>query len=398
MSRPGGRAKWYDNPQTTRVPCGAEREGKEGVSDMIGLRELRRIGWTVALCGALGTAGCNTRPEMPRTRWYEKPVRTLTVDTADAAETQAAVEVETARKQYLLDLSLLLEYYETTGNVTKGRWAKKELTNLNEAHDFTFAGITPPPDPQGTLTPDMKERALLENVTDSREKYLTSLDALAQYYEKKNEEFKARMIHTALARFFREETYLFLHRVEVPPETLEPCKIIPRANELYDRALAMYEQGARSFPVVDYPRQRQALGMFLRLVRQYPRSTRIASAAYYIGKIYSEYFREPYLAVQWYIRAWTWDPYLPFPARYEAAVLCQEKLGEKAKALELFRESLDHEQAYEANCKDARERIQKLTEELEFIPPLPVPKAENIPPKPLPRPPVEAKPPASPGQ
>ncbi|MBN1943023.1 MAG: hypothetical protein JW849_06990 [Phycisphaerae bacterium] len=342
------------------------------------------INLAVALFVAMLSAGCNTRPDMPKTKWYGKPVRTLTVDAGDAEEARSAVAVETARKRYYHDLMLLSEYYETTGNVTKGRWAQKELNNLSEAQDFTFVGIDPPPDPQGALPADAKERMLLENVTNAREDYLDALDDLATFYEKKNDDFKARMIQTALARFFAEETYLFLHRVEVPPETLEPCKIIPRANEMYDRALALYEKGARSLPV-DFPSLRQALGTFLRLVRRYPQSTRIASAAYHIGKIYGDFFHEPYLAVQWYVRAWTWDPYLPFPARYEAAVLCQEKLGEKAKALELFRESLAREAPYEANCKDARERIGKLSEEMEYTPPLPVPKAENIPPKPLPR-------------
>lgn len=345
---------------------------------MNGDNQAIRVFGTVALFCAFMTAGCNTRPDMPRTQWYEKPVKTLTVNANDAEEVQAVVDVETVRKRYHHDLSLLLEYYEKTGNVTKGRWAKKELVNLVESQDFSFVGITPPPDPEGVLPEGARERGLLENVTDSREEYLSNLDALAQFYEQRNDDFKAKMIQTALARFFVEETYLFMHRVEVPPEHLEPCKIIPRANELFDRALVLYEKGSTSIPI-DYPRLRQSQGMFLRLVRRYPQSTRIASAAYYIGKMYTDWFHEPYLGVQWYQRAWTWDPYIPLPARYEAGVACQETLRERDRALEYLRASLKHEQPYEANCKDAKERIKKIVDEMEFTPPIPDPGKDNVP-------------------
>jgi tetratricopeptide (TPR) repeat protein len=343
--------------------------GKRSIG-MNGDNQTIRIGGTVALLCVFIIAGCNSRPDMPKTKWYGKPVKTLTVDSGDAEEVAEAEAVETTRKRYYHFLMMLSEYYDKTGNVTKGRWADRELANLTEAQDFTFVGITPPPDPQDVPTADAGERTLIENVTLARDDYLQALDDLAQFYEKKNDDFKARMVQTALARFFDEETYLYLHKVEVPPPTLEPCKIIPRANEMYDRALSLYQQGGRSFPTVDYPRQRQALGMFLRLVRKYPQSTRIASAAYYIGQIYAKYFDEPYLAVQWYQRAWTWDPYLPLPARYEAAVVCQEKLGEKRKALKLLHESLIHELPYEGNCKDAKERIKKLEEQIEYTPPI----------------------------
>ncbi|MBN1554523.1 MAG: hypothetical protein JXA11_07240 [Phycisphaerae bacterium] len=340
---------------------------------MISQYKVTRIGGFIALLAVLTTAGCDDRPDMPRTQWYKKPVKTLTVDVSDAREVQAAQDVEAARKRYYHDLMLLSDYYENIGNVTKGRWARTELNNLTEAQDFTFAGVTPPPDPQGALPADPNENGLVENVTVSRENYLQTLETLAEFYETKNDDFKARMVQTALARFFDEETFLYLHKVTVPPENLEPCRIIPRANEMYSRALELYEKGAKSLPTVDYPRQRQALGMFVRLVRRYPQSTRIAAAAYYIGKLYAEYFDEPYLAVQWYQRAWTWDPYMPLPARYEAGVVCQEKLSERKKAVEFLRASLIHEQPYEANCKDARERIAKLTEELQYTPPIPEP-------------------------
>lgn len=336
-----------------------------------GKNKARPIALLLALGGVFVLAGCDTRPDMPKTKWYKKPVKVLTVDASDVAEVQAAVAVETARKRYYHDLMLLSEYYEKTGNLTKGRWATRELQNLTEAQDFAFAGIVPPPEPPTALPAQPRERRLVENVIDARENYLKQLDELAQFYEKKNDEFKAKMIHTALARFFEEETYLYLHKVEVPPANLEPCKILPRANEMFDRALSLYDEAKRSFLTRDYPKQRQALGIFLRLVRQYPQSTRIASAAYYIGQIYADDFDEPYLALQWYERAWTWDPYLPYPARYEAGVLCQEKLGEKAKALKLLQSCLVHEQPWEANIKDAKKRIQDLTTQLEYAPPPP---------------------------
>ena len=311
--------------------------------------------------------GCNTRPETPKTKWYGKSIQVLEVNPGDAGEVAAVTAVEVARSRYHAALVGLAEYYNSIGNVQKGLWASRELRNLDEAQEFTWGGVSlPGPPSTQPAGKEPKETTLVENVVNARIKYRKAVDQLAKYYEKKGESFKAYVIHTIQGRFHPEETFLYLFRVQLPPRNLEPVEIIPKANELYDRAVKLYRQGSGVPAAADYPKQRRALQMFLRLVRQYPRSTRIALAAFYIGEIYKEYFREHYLAVLWYERALMWDPYVPMPVRFQTAVQYDFNLDDKTKALDLYKASLKLEPFYSDNVRYAKQRIGELEDMLKY--------------------------------
>ncbi len=114
-------------------------------------------------------------------------------------------------------------------------------------------------------------------------------------------------------------------------------------------------------PLTNYGKQRKALGMFRELVRRYPNSTRIAESAYYIGDIYKEYFDEDVRAVQWYQRAWEWDPKILKPARFQAAVVYDLLLAQPGKALPLYQAVLKYEQFNGSNVNFATNRIKHLT-------------------------------------
>lgn len=319
-------------------------------------RRLLLAGCALACCSA-----CDTRPDYPRTKWYGKPIETVEVAADDSQEVNAVLAVERARNRYRTALETLQDYYIRIGDVQKSQWARRELNNLAQTRRFQWVGIPamsqPTTQPAG---PEVSERALVESVLARRQGYLNATDALARLFEDREDAFKAYVVHTMQARFHSEETFRYLRSAEMPPPQIEPAENIPAANRLYDEAEALYEKGVKSPPWFDYSEQRRALELFQEFVRTYPRSTRVAMAAYCIGDLYRRYFDEPYLAALWLQRAWTWDPYVPRPARFQAARLYDFALGDRKRALELYRQSLTLEPFYKDNTLYARQRIKEL--------------------------------------
>ena len=133
---------------------------------------------------------------------------------------------------------------------------------------------------------------------------------------------------------------------------------------MYKKAMKLHEEGKgflRCGVTTNYGKQREALVLFLRLVDRHPRSTKIAMSAYYIAEIYKEYFNRDLRALAWYERAWQWNPNILKPVRFQAATVYDLRLGEKSKAVELYKQAIEHEKFNTANVTWARRRIRELT-------------------------------------
>ena len=98
------------------------------------------------------------------------------------------------------------------------------------------------------------------------------------------------------------------------------------------------------------------------MISKYPSSDKIDDAAFYCGEIYKEYFKDQEeIALKWYERTWTWDPQTPHPARFQAAVVCDYRLRDRDRALELYQAVLTEEPNDKSNLRFATRRIRKLT-------------------------------------
>lgn len=310
------------------------------------------------VAGVLAVAGCNVKPEPPKLDGQR--VSAIDVQTAEPGEQAAGQRVEDAYAGYLFALQTLEGYYNLTGTHFKREWARQEIENLEKSQTFHFVGVEPAePGPAPDLT-EVAEPVLVERTILARRAYLDAVNALVEHYEGREANFKAALARNILERFHPERTYRYYFDAEVPGPDLRPVRVYPEAERLFQQAKRLYDEGRIGPALTDYGKERRALLRFLELVEKYPDSTRIAESAYYIGYIYKEYFDEDLRGALWLERSFQWDPNIALPARYEAAVVTDYRLHNRSRAVELWREVLQHDPSgFHQDL--ARRRIEELT-------------------------------------
>jgi len=325
----------------------------------------KALPWTaIWLAACVGLSGCDTPPAAPKVK-EPGSANVLTVMPDDSQEVNAVTAMETARVNYKYRLEVLEGRFLKVGDADKLNWARQELKGLQQAQTFQWDGLPEilPPE-AGENIDQADERILVEWVATARGAYLTSLGELAALYERQNRTVRANIIRSIEKRFDSVRTYLYFLDAEIPGPDLRPVEVIPEAEELFDRAYKLCREGKgllHTFVTTDYKKEREALMLFRELIAKYPRSTRIALAAYYIADIYKEYFNEDVRAVKWYERAWQWDPNLTEPARFQAATVYDYRLKNVEKAVECYEAAIQHEQFNQSNVRWAQRRIQELT-------------------------------------
>lgn len=332
----------------------------------------------VSSCWSVG--GCNDRPPAPPRPSLFRRLKVLTVSPDDITERRAVTAVETARVNYTFHLNVLKGYYERVGNMDKLTWTRREMNNLQRAKRFQWrpAPAIVAPGRESLEKPD--ERLLVEHVVGARRNYQLAVTKLLTYYERENRRFKAKVIKNMQERLDPIRTYMYFLSAEIPPADLKTDQVISAADELYLKARDLHEQSKGLVVLrmgVNFPKQRWALAILLDLVSKYPRSTRVPMAAYFIAEIYKEYFDENLRAVNWYQRAWQWDPNISKPARFQAAVIHDLRLQNTEEALKCYRMVEQYETFDSGNLKFARDRIKALekgaTTETSPPPPQPAP-------------------------
>jgi tetratricopeptide (TPR) repeat protein len=328
---------------------------------------LRIVVVALILTPCLLLSACDTKATPPRTGFLHlRTIDSIDVDPTDETEFALVTALDQSRQIYLDRLQALRRHYADRGFVEKIRWSYREAENLQEAQAFTWEGITVPGVMDTPLPDGSPEAMYVERVLEARHQWLANVDALAAYYSQTGQELKREAADSIAARFDPIHTYLYLDAAEFPPMDLRATEIIPDAQPLYDRAVALYRAGkgiTHTALSTDYGQQRQALLLFRQMIDEYPTSSLIGMAAYYIGEIYKEYFNEDFRAVHWYERAFTWQPGIREPARFQAATVYDIRLNDKVRALELYQAVIEHEQFNPSNVTFSRRRIPEIYEE-----------------------------------
>jgi len=208
---------------------------------------------------------------------------------------------------------------------------------------------------------------LVEQVIRHRALYVAHLQKLRDYYEENGMIDKLRWAEWELADVSRIKPYRYLLSAEVPETDYRPTESIPEADALLAQAKTLMKEGGHGVPALyNEQKMKEALATLKQLLAEYPSSDKVAEAAYWCGLIHKEYFPgDELIAVRWFERAVEWDPDIQLPARFEAAVVYDLRLGERDKALTLYRAAIEHERFNRSGTLYAADRIEELTDEKE---------------------------------
>jgi len=318
-------------------------------------------------CMAAVLTGCDNPPTPPKTA-SGGSINVLTVSPQEPMETELATRLETARVNYRYRLGVLEAYYTDIGYADNMKAAQRELRNLNTAQAFNWQGLPQVLPPEGESLKGTDERLLVEYIVSARQEFTHAAKALQEFYTNRGDAYRAKVMANLIARFDPVRMYIYYPDAEIPGPELKPSAVIPEADQLFEEAYRLFRQGKgllHTFVTTHYDKERQAIQLFRKLIREYPASTKIALSAYYIGDIYKEYFDEDVLAVRWYQRAWEWDPNITEPARFQAASVYDFRLHNYEKAIQLYRASIEFENSHSSNARFAERRISTLLERIQ---------------------------------
>jgi tetratricopeptide (TPR) repeat protein len=182
---------------------------------------------------------------------------------------------------------------------------------------------------------------LVEKLLVARKEYENILRQLRAHYVQVGDLERAKWAEEELRQYHRIPKQAFRLELDVPPPTLQANTNIPEANKLYMRAMAYKDKGFYN----DYiDNQRRAEILLQQLLTQYPQSNKISDAAYQLGDIYeSKAYRQYRRAASYFERCYQWNPTTHFDARLRAARIYDRQLLERGKAIEIYRDILNHE-------------------------------------------------------
>lgn len=214
------------------------------------------------------------------------------------------------------------------------------------------------PLPGKPVSATQSDTADVERVLAARKEYQAALIALHHKYETIGDKLRAQWVEEELKTFhlMSKPSYrLDLH--DVPPPTLKAEENVKAANDLFKEAMKYKDKGAGTDYVLN---QRRAEILLQEILRQHPSSDKIADVAYqlgdlYEGKAYKQYER----AAAYFERAFQWRKGTISDARMRAAVLYDKTLGERSKAVEMYREVVTND-TNQARVQAAEKRLAEL--------------------------------------
>ncbi|MCG8404116.1 MAG: hypothetical protein MI923_02850 [Phycisphaerales bacterium] len=213
----------------------------------------------------------------------------------------------------------------------------------------------------------------VENMLAVRLAYINQLISLERGYLMAGDTVRANWARRQRELTENVEVYPYL-TAAAPEESVEvsPEERIPEADALYSRGVELVDK----FDSVPFggllkpnkKKARQALGYFKQVLREYPKSDKVDDCAFYCGDIYKEYLRDDdpdnELALRYYKWAYTLDPVTPHPARFHSAVVYDFRLHNREKAIELYHQVLETEEASnESNQRFSATRIEQLSDD-----------------------------------
>jgi tetratricopeptide (TPR) repeat protein len=209
----------------------------------------------------------------------------------------------------------------------------------------------------GYAMADATEVDVVEDMAAKRAEYRASLQSLIGFYR---EQGAAAKLGWAQKEYGMLVQYRYLMPGEMVSAGLQATDSIEEADALYAEALDIYKDAGGLLIIVDEQKLRISLSKFNEVIERYPTSDKIDDAAYKAGRIY-EHFKDYQIAAIYYQRAFQWNENTPYPARYRAAYVLDQKLHMRTEALPLYKLSFEKEKRYENHIEYAMTRITNMT-------------------------------------
>lgn len=231
------------------------------------------------------------------------------------------------------------------------------LTGVLFAAGHTATADAPKPAAAGKATDDADA---VRDLVAARQKYQNALVALYDKYASTGDKERAKWVEDEIKGFHLTPKPAYrIDLVDVFPDGMEPRDNDKKANDLF--RLAMDYKGRTAFGSDYLLNQRRAEIVLHDILRQYPKSDKLADVAYELGDLYEgKAYRQYGRAAAFYERAVGWRKGGSTDARMRAARLYDKQLNERSKAIELYREVVAHDTDPE-RMKEAERRLGELT-------------------------------------
>jgi tetratricopeptide (TPR) repeat protein len=210
--------------------------------------------------------------------------------------------------------------------------------------------------PPGAATSDVE---LVEKNLAARKEYENSLKRLWEHYKRAGDKQRVKWVEDELMAFHLVTKPSYnLDVQDVPPPTLEAKTNIREANDLYKAAMEYKGRGIGSEYVLN---MRRAEMYFREVLEKHPTSDKIPDTAYqlaelYEGRAYKQYDR----AARYFERSYQWKKGTATDARLRAATLYDRMLNERSKAVQLYKEVVEHDTDPD-RIKVAEKRLSELS-------------------------------------
>ncbi len=240
--------------------------------------------------------------------------------------------------------------------------AQRWLPSLLVAFAIAVLAATPyaqtPPGNPGAPAGKGGDLEHVQKLLATRREYQKALEQLYVHYHQVGDKERERWAKEELINFHRIPKHAFILDLDVPPPNLNGNTSVPEANKLFTWAMQYKDKG---FGVEYTDNQRRAELLFQEILTKYPNSDKISDVAFMLGDIYeSKPYQMHYRAVEYYHRCYQWNKQNP-DARIRAARIYDKKLNNRTKALEMYKEVVQHDVRNETYRKEAERRVAELS-------------------------------------
>jgi tetratricopeptide (TPR) repeat protein len=335
------------------------------------------------ICGLIGLGLCSCTKQSKEFGGAGTAAAPAEASTPAAGKAQATVpqtdlvaQLQQVRADYKRILEVMRRWYMDHGWHEKGLWARNEMHDLKKVRTFDYSEDKSATKRLGKVDESasaslqsidlqsLSEADMIEQLMEIRATYKSILDEMIRNYNACGDTKKAGWASTELADLNHIRSYPYLVVVDIQDTDLTPRDSIVEADRIYEEARKLHE-GAKFLPFINNKRHlKEAMDKYIQIIKVYPTSDKIDDAAFYAGEISKEYFNDDVQSVKYYEMAIKWDPNTPHPARFQAAVVYDFRLHDRARAMALYQEVLTKEKdMIQSNTEFSAIRLNQLLKE-----------------------------------